>query len=138
MVRSAQLSFIRSRRAIHRSACSCMGRLSHRFSMLARVGFEMAWVVAARQPRADVDGRAARTSELRSALEEALRSIANVDVAQDSVLGGEMGPIESPARSDGQELVMSVVSWVRCEVMHNELFFGRERHLSSLRNLAVV
>lgn len=46
-VRSAQFSFMRSRRAIHSSACSCRGMPSHLFSMLARVGLEMAWVEAA-------------------------------------------------------------------------------------------
>ena len=47
-VSSAQLPFMRSRRAIHRSACSWTGMPSHLFSMLASVGFEMAWVEAAR------------------------------------------------------------------------------------------
>lgn len=51
-VRSAQFSFMRSRRAIHSSACSCKGMPSHLFSILARVGLEMAWVeAAARQIR---------------------------------------------------------------------------------------
>lgn len=44
-VNSFQFSFIRSRRAIHSSACSGKGMPSHLFSMLARVGFEMAWLV---------------------------------------------------------------------------------------------
>lgn len=43
-VNSFQFSFMRSRRAIHSSACSGRGMPSHRFSMLARVGFEMAWL----------------------------------------------------------------------------------------------
>jgi hypothetical protein len=38
---------MRSRRAIQSSACSCKGMPSHLFSMLARVGLEMAWVEAA-------------------------------------------------------------------------------------------
>ena len=42
MVISVQSTFMRSRRAIHRSACSCGGIASHLFSMLARVGLEMA------------------------------------------------------------------------------------------------
>jgi len=42
-VNSAQGTFMRSRNAIHRSACSCGGMPSHRFSMLASVGLEMAW-----------------------------------------------------------------------------------------------
>lgn len=42
-VKSDQFSFMRSRRAIHSSACSCSGMPSHLFSMLARVGFEIAW-----------------------------------------------------------------------------------------------
>lgn len=42
-VSSVQLPFMRSRRAIHRSACSWSGMPSHRFSMLARVGLEMTW-----------------------------------------------------------------------------------------------
>ena len=46
-VSSAQLPFMRSRRAIHSSACSVWGMPSHRFSMLARVGLEMACVEAA-------------------------------------------------------------------------------------------
>ena len=41
-VNSFQSLFMRSRRAIHRSACSCGGIASHRFSMLASVGLEMA------------------------------------------------------------------------------------------------
>lgn len=40
-VNSAQLLFIRSRSAIHRSACSCGGMPSHLFSMFAKVGFEI-------------------------------------------------------------------------------------------------
>jgi hypothetical protein len=48
MVSSVQLSFMRSRRAIQSSACSCIGMPSHLFSMLASVGFEMACVEAAR------------------------------------------------------------------------------------------
>lgn len=43
-VNSFQFSFMRSRRAIHSSACSGRGMPSHLFSMLARVGFEMAWL----------------------------------------------------------------------------------------------
>lgn len=41
-VNSDQLAFIRSRSDIHRSACSCGGIVSHRFSMSASVGFEIA------------------------------------------------------------------------------------------------
>jgi hypothetical protein len=44
-VNSAQLTFMRSRRAIHSSACSCGGMDSQRFSILASVGLEMAWVL---------------------------------------------------------------------------------------------
>lgn len=69
---SAQLPFMRSRRAIQRSACSCRGMPSHRFSMLARVGLEMAWVEAARVARAGV---LLRTKLLRSTLEAGVRSI---------------------------------------------------------------
>lgn len=43
MVISFQSTFMRSRSDIHRSACSWGGMSSHRFSMLARVGLEMAW-----------------------------------------------------------------------------------------------
>lgn len=42
-VNSVQSVFIRSRSAIHTSACSCGGMASHRFSMFASVGLEMAW-----------------------------------------------------------------------------------------------
>jgi hypothetical protein len=42
MVNSFQSSFMRSLSDIHKSACSCGGMSSHRFSMLARVGLEMA------------------------------------------------------------------------------------------------
>ena len=45
---SCQLTFIRSLRAIHRSACCCGGIPSHRFSMPARVGFDIAWIPACR------------------------------------------------------------------------------------------
>ena len=41
-VSSFQSTFMRSRRAIQRSACSCGGMASHRFSMLASVGLEIA------------------------------------------------------------------------------------------------
>ena len=41
-VNSAQLVFMRSLSAIHRSACSCGGMPSHRFSIFASVGFEIA------------------------------------------------------------------------------------------------
>jgi hypothetical protein len=41
-VNSAQFVFILSLSAIHRSACSCGGMPSHRFSMFASVGLEMA------------------------------------------------------------------------------------------------
>ena len=44
-VNSAQLTFIRSRNAIHRSACSCGGMLSHLFSMFASVGLLIAWAL---------------------------------------------------------------------------------------------
>ena len=43
MVNSFQSVFMRSLSVIHRSACSWGGMSSHRFSMLARVGLEMAW-----------------------------------------------------------------------------------------------
>jgi hypothetical protein len=42
-VNSAHGTFMRSRSAIHRSACSCGGMPSHLFSMFASVGLEMAW-----------------------------------------------------------------------------------------------
>ena len=111
-VRSDQLSFMRSRRAIQSSACSCMGMPSHLFSMLASVGFEMAWVVeavgagasvaameTARQPR--VEGLEARTRALRNAAEVwGRRSIVKVVVEKKDVgvVGGEMGPIERAPR----------------------------------------
>jgi hypothetical protein len=41
-VNSAQLAFIRSLSAIHKSACSCGGSVSHLFSIFASVGFEIA------------------------------------------------------------------------------------------------
>lgn len=47
MVSWVQSSFMRSRSCIHSSACSVWGMPSQRFSMLARVGLEMAWVEAA-------------------------------------------------------------------------------------------
>jgi hypothetical protein len=66
-VSSVQLPFMRSRRAIQSSACSCIGMDSQRFSMLASEGLERAWVEAARRPRAAVaDCREARTRVLRS------------------------------------------------------------------------
>ena len=39
---SCQLTFIRSLKAIHKSACCCGGMASHRFSMPTSVGFDMA------------------------------------------------------------------------------------------------
>lgn len=68
---SAQLDFMRSRRAIHRSACSCGGMASHRFSMLARVGVEMAWAARRAAGRTMVDRDAAaraREAGVRSIL----------------------------------------------------------------------
>lgn len=68
-VSSAQFSFMRSRRAIQSSACSVLGMPSHRFSMLARVGLEMAveteafWTMARRAE--GVAARVARSSEVR-------------------------------------------------------------------------
>ena len=41
-VNSAQFTFIRSRSAIHRSACSWGGIVSHLFSIFARVGLDIA------------------------------------------------------------------------------------------------
>ena len=46
-VSSDQLTFMRSRSDIHRSACSCGGMASHRFSISASVGLEMAWAALA-------------------------------------------------------------------------------------------
>ena len=70
---SFQFSFMRSRSDIHNSACSCSGMPSHRFSMLLRVGFEMAWVEAARAA-IDVGRAEARTmAALRSRLELGMR-----------------------------------------------------------------
>lgn len=43
VVNSFQSTFMRSLRAIHSSACSSGAICSHRFSMSARVGLEMAW-----------------------------------------------------------------------------------------------
>jgi O-succinylbenzoate synthase len=91
-VRSDQLSFMRSRRAIHRSACSCMGIPSHLFSMLASVGFEMAWVEAARQARVAVGGRAAaRAIVLRSTVVVGVRSILDEVVVHDKSIGSGDG-----------------------------------------------
>lgn len=64
-VNSVQLTFIRSRRVIHRSACSWGGMVSHRFSISASVGFEMAWEVAARACTGRNADVAARAAELR-------------------------------------------------------------------------
>lgn len=71
MVSSFQLPLMRSRRDIQRSACSCRGMPSHRFSMLARVGLEMAWVDEAREATA----AALRTRPLRSRLDAGVRSM---------------------------------------------------------------
>ncbi len=79
-VRSFQFSFIRSLSDIHRSACSCNGRPSHLFSILASVGLEMARVeTEARQTReAEAVWRAAgRTLRPRS-VEVGTRSIVSV------------------------------------------------------------
>lgn len=77
-VRSFQFSFMRSRRAIHRSACSRDGMLSHLFSMLASVGFEMAWPEAARQ---SVEGFAAVRSRAR---DDEVRIMVDGSVARDA------------------------------------------------------
>lgn len=68
---------MRSRSAIHNSACSCRGMPSHLFSMLARVGFEMAWPV-----EAVVEAAARKTREVvawRLACERLARSTPDVD-----------------------------------------------------------
>lgn len=59
---------MRSRSDIQSSACSVLGIPSHRFSMLARVGFEMAWVEAAALGTmvAGALAEAARTLDRRS------------------------------------------------------------------------
>lgn len=73
MVNSFQLPFMRSRKDIQRSACSCRGMPSHRFSMLARVGLEMAWVDEARETTALAG--TLRTRPLRSRLDAGVRSM---------------------------------------------------------------
>lgn len=96
MVISFQSTFMRSLSVIHRSACSWGGMSSQRFSMLARMGLEMAWlwrvcwrhVTAAargtqRAWRVAVDGRSeaelrvARTTEERSMTAGGVESIAS-------------------------------------------------------------
>jgi hypothetical protein len=95
-VNSVQLTFIRSRRLIHRSACSWGGMASHRFSISASVGFEMAWEVAARActgRNADVAARAAelRRIEVRSIVKGGRAEVSGGGVGEGSNRDGFRG-----------------------------------------------
>jgi hypothetical protein len=79
-VSSDQFTFIRSRRAIQSSACSCGGIASHLFSILASVGFEIAC--------ADANRCCVETHAAGRASKEELRGSARVTVLR-SMLGVE-------------------------------------------------
>ena len=85
-VSSVQLPFMRSRRAIQRSACSWRGMPSHRFSILASVGLEMAWADAAREATA---GTQRTRAPLRRTLDAWVRSI--FAVSREGEMAGRVG-----------------------------------------------
>src|SRR5271156_5163914 len=80
-VSSDQFAFIRSRSAIHNSACSCGGMVSHLFSMFASVGFEIACADANRCcVETHTAGRASREELRGSARATVLRSMVGVEM----------------------------------------------------------
>jgi hypothetical protein len=75
-VNSAQLTFIRSRNAIHKSACSCGGNVSHLFSIFASVGLEIACACLVCAPPADrTTPELARTELLDTAVRSIVRGM---------------------------------------------------------------
>lgn len=69
-VRSVQEPFMRSRRAIQSSACSCGGIVSHLFSTSTSIGLEMACVEAGRTAPAAKGRMAVRATAERSMVGE--------------------------------------------------------------------
>jgi hypothetical protein len=134
-VRSAQFSFMRSRRAIQSSACSVFGMPSHRFSMFARVGLEMAveaaafWTMVRRAEGAAA--RVARSSEVRIMLAVG-RGVENGFGAEIGTIGimSRYGCLESTTSWTGEGDVCrergrwGVVMMVRIEAGRLLRFFG--------------